>query len=475
MDDILLADASDQLAALAAGRVSARELLTAVLERVDRLNPQINAVVTRDVDRAVAEATRVDEARSHREPMGPLAGLPMTVKDIFDIEGLPASAGMRALLGRVAEDAYAVARVRAAGAVVWGQTNVPAGSSDLQAYNRLYGVTRNPWDLTRTPGGSSGGSAAALATGFTALEIGADIGGSLRIPASFCGVACHRPSWGLISQRGLVPPPGFMADYDMLVVGPMARSVRDLQLLLSVLADVAPAPAPPLRSLRIGLWLDEPGFPVDPVVRAVIAGFADGLKAEGAVVTPTASLLPPREMLATYMTLLASILGASLGAAERALFEAMRGPAKLAVALGAGPLSWAHGVLGYTARHREWLAANETRAGMKSVVAGAFERFDVILAPVTPTAAFAHDHSPLIAARRIAMSDGRRLPYLENVDWIALALLCDLPVTVIRAGATPDGLPVGVQIIGPSGADAATLAAAAAMEAALGGFQAPPL
>jgi len=474
MDDILLRDATDQLAALGAGLVSARELLAAALERVDRLNPQINAVIACDPDRAMAEASAMDEARSRGEPPGPLAGLPMTVKDIFDIEGMPASAGMKSLLGRVTKDAEVVARARSAGAVVWGHTNVPVGSSDWQTFNPLYGVTRNPWNLARTPGGSSGGSAAALAAGFTALEIGADIGGSLRIPAGYCGVTCHRPSWGLISQRGMAPPVGNVADLDLVVVGPMARSARDLQLLLSVLADLPTAPGRSLRDLRIGLWLDEPTFPLDPSVRTVIAGFAGSLQSEGADVEPIESPLPVRAMLATYITLLLSVLACGFGRAERALFEVLRGPAKLAEALGAGPLSWAHGVLGYSARHYEWLAAHEARARMKGVVAGVFERFDIILAPVTPTTAFTHDHSPLLAARRIVASDGRRLPYLENFDWIALATLCDLPVTVICAGFTAEGLPVGVQIIGPPGADAATLAAAVALEGTTGGFRSPP-
>jgi amidase len=474
MDDILLSDATDQLAALRAGRISARELLRAALERTDRLDPQINAVVARDADRARAEADAVDTARARGDALGPLAGLPMTVKDMFDIEGLPASLGTKALLGRAARDAAAVARVRAAGAIVWGQTNVPAGASDHQTFNALYGVTRNPWNLARTPGGSSGGSAAALAAGFTALEVGADIGGSLRIPASYCGVTCHRPSWGLISQRGIPAPPGCLADYDLMVVGPMARSVRDLQLLLGVLADAPTAPIPALRDLRIGLWLDEPSFPLDAPIRAATADFAARLEREGVAVEPIASPLPAQAMLAAYMTLLAAILGAAQPPAALAFFDLLRGPAKIAKACGAGPLSWAHGVLGYTARHREWLAANEHRAKLKADLAPVFERHDVILAPVAPTAAFPHNPGGLQVNRRLTMSDGRRIGYLEQVDWIALATLCDLPATVMPIGLTTEGLPVGVQVIGRPGADAATLAAAAALEAIAGGFRAPP-
>jgi amidase len=474
MEAILLSDATEQLAALRARQVSARALLQAALDRTDRLDRSVNAVVARDADRAMVDALAIDNARARGAALGPLAGLPMTVKDIFDIEGLPASVGMRSRLGRMAHDADAVARVRAAGAVVWGQTNVPAGSSDLQTFNKLYGVTRNPWNLTRTPGGSSGGSAAAVAAGFTALEIGADIGGSLRIPAAFCGVACHRPTWGLIPQRGIAAPPGYVADYDLLVVGPMARSVRDLQLLLTVLAGTPAAPTPSLRDLRVGLWLDEPTFPLDPTARAAIAGFAAKLQGEGAAVDAIASPFPSAPMLSTYMTLLLAALSNGLPRTTRTLFELFRQPAKIAKTCGAGPLSWAHGVLGYTARHHEWLAANEARARMKAEIAKLFERTNIILAPVTPTAAFEHNHTGMQASRWLTTSDGRRIRYLEQVDWIALAIVCDLPATVIPVGSTSDGLPIAVQIIGAPGADAATLATAAALEAVAGGFRAPP-
>ena len=183
--DILSLDATDQLQALAALRISASELLEASVVRMDRLNPKLNAVVSRDLDRAYASVQMIDERRARGEPLGLLGGLPMTVKDTFDVEGLPASAGMKALLNRTAEDAAVVARVRSADAIVWGKTNTPVYASDWQTYNSLYGTTTHPWDLTRTPGGSSGGSAAAVAAGITALEIGADIGGSIRVPVAF--------------------------------------------------------------------------------------------------------------------------------------------------------------------------------------------------------------------------------------------------------------------------------------------------
>ena len=160
---------------------------------------------------------------------------------------------------------------------MWGKTNTPVYASDWQTYNSLYGTTSNPWDLKRTPGGSSGGSAAAVAAGITALEIGADIGGSIRIPASFCGVFAHKPTYGLVSQRGLVPPPGVVADLDLAVVGPMARSARDLRLLLSIIGESQiPAQAPPaeLKRLKVALSLDEPTFPLDADTKATLEAFA---------------------------------------------------------------------------------------------------------------------------------------------------------------------------------------------------------
>jgi amidase len=473
--DLLASDATDQLAALRSGCVTAVELLGASLERVERLDARINAVVARDVDRAMAEARASDAARARGEATGPLAGFPMTVKCVLDIEGLPASAGIKALLNRKSVDAEVVSRLRAAGAIVWGHTNVPVGSADWQTYNPLYGTTRNPWDPERTPGGSSGGSAAALAAGYTALEIGADISGSLRIPASFCGVCAHRPSWGLISQRGMAPPWDGVADLDLAVVGPMARSVRDLQLLMSVIASVAPAETPSIEALRVRVWADEPTFPLDPEVEGVVREAVQRLEAKGAMVAAEPSPMPVRPMLSAYMTLLMALLGSAWPPAVRGVFEALRGPARLAVAAGAGPLSWAHGVLAVSARHREWLAANEARARLKQSMASVFESCDLILAPVTPTAAFRHDHGPLLASRRIAASDGRRLPYLETFDWIALATLCDLPATVVPAGRTANGLPVGVQLICAPRKDAATLAAARAVETVLGGFVPPPM
>jgi amidase len=388
---------------------------------------------------------------------------------------MPASSGVETLRRRQAEDARAVALTRQAGAVIWAKTNVPVMAGDWQSFNPLYGTTSNPWDPARTPGGSSGGAAAALAAGVTPLEIGSDIGGSLRVPASFCGVFSHKPTWGVVSQVGHVPPaPGAHAERDLNVVGPMARSARDLRLLMSILTEGVPARAEvaDLSRLKIGLWLD--GFPLDSQVRAVIENLARSLEAAGAEVRPISAPAPLDQLMAAYQVLLGSLVALDMPPKVQAGMRRMRGPAAMALKLGAAPGSWAGTVRAYTATHAEWIAADETRARLRHTTAMAFEAFDAILAPVAPVAAFPHDHRPF-QSRRLKTSDGAQIPYSAMLNWIALATACHLPVTAIPAGLTAGGLPVGAQVIGPHGADSRTLAIAQAIDENLGGFVAPPL
>lgn len=432
-------------------------------------------MVSRDVERAIGEAQAIDDCRTRGDELGALAGLPMTVKDTLDVMGMPGSAGLKSLLNRTANDAAVVRCVRDAGAIVWGKSNTPVRAGDWQTYNAIYGTTNNPWNVKRTPGGSSGGSAAAVAAGITSLEIGADIAGSLRIPASFCGVYAHKPTYGVVSQEGLVPPPGRVADIDLAVVGPMARSARDLRLLFSILVAGAgePSRAVSLKGLRVALWLDEPAFALDPDVRDPIASFADGLSALGASVVPTRSPVPPEALLSTYTMLLFALSGGDLPPVARGLYEAVRGSAQIARSMGAGPLSWAQGVLAYTARHSDWLVADESRAQMRAAMDTFFGDYDVLIAPCASVVAFPHDHRP-INLRTLTTSEGDRLSYLRLLEWSALATTCGLPATAMPVGLSASGLPVGVQIVGASGADCTTLAVAEAIDTALGAPPFPP-
>ncbi len=474
MSDLLARDATAQLLALRAKEISAVELLKLSLARHEQTHGRLNAVVAADLERALDTAKAMDDLRAKGATLGPLCGLPMTIKDTLDVAGMPASSGVEGLRRRLAEDAVAVGQVRQAGAVIWGKTNVPVMAADWQSFNSLYGATNNPWDVPRTPGGSSGGAAAALAAGITALEVGSDIGGSLRVPASFCGVFSHKPTWGLVSQRGHVPPtPGTHAERDLNVIGPMARSARDLRLLLSVMTEGVPAKADvaDLSRLKIGLWLE--GFPLDPEVAAVLEVLGAQLSATGAQVRPISSPVPLDQLMSAYQTLLGSVLATDMPIKTQTTMRRMRGVASLALRLGAGPQSWAGLARSYAATHAEWIAADEARARLKLTTQDAFAAFDVIIAPVAPVVAFPHDERPF-ASRRLTTSNGASLPYGAMLNWIALASACHLPATTIPAGLAASGLPVGVQIIGPHGSDSRTLAIAQAIDENLGGFVAPP-
>jgi amidase len=475
MTGILSLDATDQLRMLAEGRVGAQELLRETIRHAKAINPRLNTVVSCDIDQAFEAAKSIDGTRSLRNTLGALAGLPMTVKDTLDVKELPASAGMAHLLDRQAEDATVVARARSAGALIWGKTNTPVKAGDWQTYNPLYGTTNNPWNPQLTPGGSSGGSAAALAAGITALEIGADIGGSLRIPASFCGVFAHKPTYGLVPMKGLQPAQPGLDEIDLAVIGPMARSARDLRLLLSVLTNgEIPALPVDLKKLKIAIWLEEQTFPLDRSVRAVIDNFVGKISSSGAAIEESAAPVNSSVLMDTYITLLTAVMRADTSAAQRAFYEIFRLPAKMMHAANPDPLSLANILLGYTARRTDRIRANEARDQLCDTMENFFSRFDVLLSPITPLAAFPHDHTPM-TRRKLKLSDGSTIPYLKMWNWVALATVCGLPATAIPCGLNDNGLPVGIQIIGPQGGDALTIAVAQAIEEGISGFTHPPI
>src|SRR3954469_17673441 len=293
-----------ELAGLIRSRqIASREALEMFLDRIERLDQGVNCVVNIDAERAGEEARAADDALaragSDGDGLGPLHGVPMTVKDSWQTAGMRTTSGAPELAEFVPEiDAWPVDRLRGAGAVIFGKTNLPIYAGDFQSYNDVFGTTNNPWDLSRTPGGSSGGSAAALACGFTPLELGSDIGGSIRLPSHMSGVMGHKPSYGIVPAHGQIPgPPGTLTQADLAVAGPMARTVADLELGLDIMAgpDRWNSPAwrlelpPPraggeLRGTRIAAWLDDERCPVEPEVGALLEGAAKRLAAEGAVV-----------------------------------------------------------------------------------------------------------------------------------------------------------------------------------------------
>jgi amidase len=473
-----------ELAAMLRGReVSAIELLDELASRAERLGPGVNAVVATNLEAARAAAARADAALA-RGAEGALLGVPMTLKDTWETVGLPTTSGAPALAKHVPErNADAVQRLDDAGAVFWGKTNTPLYAGDFQTYNEVYGTTRNPWDPTRTPGGSSGGAAAAVAAGFTPLELGSDIGGSIRNPSHCCGVYGHKASYGLISTRGHVPPaPGTEAIVDLSVAGPLARCAEDLELGLSVLAgpraDEAHAwrvqlPAPRcarLSEFRVGVWLEEPaGPPSAREVTDLIAAAVDRVAAAGARVDAAARpAFDPAESHRVYLRLLYAVIGAGFPP------EAIAG---LEAALpGIPPEATtfeAQLVRGVAGSRLAWLRDDETRRGLRVRWRELFEQVDVVLCPILPVPAFPHDHTEPLTGRVIDV-DGRPMAYADLLFWAGLVTVAGLPATAVPVGRTRGGLPVGMQVVAPYLEDRTSLAFARAIADVVGGFVAPP-
>jgi amidase len=471
------ATARAMLADLKAKKVSARELLDAHLTRNDAVAQRINAVVATDIARAQKDAAAIDEARAKGAALGPLAGLPMTIKDGYDVEAMPATSGFPAFANRPKDcaDAAFVARARAAGAVIWGKTNVPLMLSDWQSYNAIHGTTNNPYDVSRVPGGSSGGAAAALATGVTPLEIGSDIGGSLRTPANFCGVVALKPTWGLLPMRGHVPPPpGIEAEVDLGVGGPMARNVDDAKLLWGVLNQSAEVARRPVTGARVAVWDEDPLLPLSHENKEGVARAAAALREQGARVEHVRAPLDTRELLINYLWLLNAIIGAGLPQSVRDGVARLRAGDEAAFAASRDPWSPELARLSIAAQDSEVLAAQRARQALKDRIGEFFASFDAILLPVTPVPAFPHDHSEPFQARRLDC-DGTSIPYMTMLGWIALATVLHLPSLAVPAGRTASGLPVGVQIVGPWKSEDRLFDFGAAMEEETGGFGEPPV
>jgi amidase len=468
-----------RLAALTrTGEIGCRELLEHFIARVERLNPRINAVVSRDLERARTRAHTLD--RGSRADAPPLFGVPMTVKESFDLKGLPTTWGHTARSAHRAEaDALAVQRLEAAGAVVFGKTNVPVSLADWQSYNPVYGTASNPWNTAHTPGGSSGGGAAAVAAGFGGLECGSDIGGSIRVPAHFCGVFGHKPSWGIASPRGhsLTDAAAFT---DISVIGPLARSAEDLRLAMDAITGLDPAETglgftlPPPRTtklseLRIAVWSHESGQATEAETVGLIEDLARHLDGEGAQVSRTARPdLDPTEAWHLYLALLdAAMSGRATEAAldrRRAMKAALRPDDHSADAIMLRAVGMSH---------REWLKLHERRHQLRRIWSAFFRQWDVLLCPALGRPALPHMQQGETHERSIIV-DGRSFPYNDLLFWPGLTCGFHLPASVAPLGLSHEGLPIGVQIVGPYGGDRTTIAVAHMLEQSWRGFMPPP-
>ncbi len=466
--------------ALRTGKVSSVELLQAYLARVDRINPSLNALVVDDRAAALKRARAADRARAKGESWGALHGLPMTVKESFDLQGQPTTWGHVSRKTHVAtQDALAVQRLKAAGAVIFGKSNVPLNLADFQSYNKVYGTSNNPWDLTRGPGGSSGGSAALVAAGLTGLEYGSDIGGSIRNPAAYCGVYGHKPTWCIVPKRGHSLAPTAGAEADLSVVGPIARSAADLALALKLTAGpdllnargvgyTLPAAPKALKGLRVAVWLDEAIAPVDDSVKTRVEAAARALAKAGAKVDFKARPdFDPAQAYRVYSTLLQANL-----AARRADFDTLL---EARSRLRADDHS--EHAMNLRAVDRELQGGVRGQPAARSVALGLARFFR------PPRHDVDAGHRNHCARSTTTASRCRRARCTSTASTDPISPSCSGPgwrrprsclSTVAPAGLTAQGLPVGVQIVGPEMADLSTIWLAAQLAQLIGGFTPPP-
>ena len=461
-------------------KIGSEELLDLFLDRIERFNPAINAIVLMQEEKARAKARAADEAVARGDKLGPLHGVAMTIKESFDWVGTPSTMGNPVYRdNQASEDCVAVQRLEAAGAIVFGKTNVPIHLADWQSFNEIYGTCNNPWDLSRTPGGSSGGSAAALATGLTGLEIGSDIGASIRNPAHYCGVFGHKPSYGIVPMEGARLPGNYSAS-DISVAGPLARNAADLICALGILAgptgtqangwrlDLPGPRKTTLKDFKVGVMLTDPVCAQDDELTNQLQNAIDALAKAGVQVDdkarPDIDMAKSQE---TYLHLLRAATG--VRSTDEAFAAHLEG-------VDARPNDPDYAALvdrAVTLRHRDWFAYHNERNRMCLKWAEFFQDYDLLLCPTAASAAFPHDQEGERADRTIPVNGGQE-PTTDQLFWAGLSGVVFLPGTVAPAGLTKSGLPCGLQIVAGNYEDYTGIEFARLMEREIGGFVPPP-
>ena len=461
-------------------QISSRELTQYFIDRIEKYDSEINAVVVKDYDRALASADEADRTLANGDAIGPLHGLPMTIKEAYNIAGLPTHWGIPELKDNIATaDADTVVKLKAAGAHFIGKTNVPINLGDFQSYNAINGTTSNPWDIERIPGGSSGGSAAALAAGFTGLEAGSDIGGSIRNPAHFCGVYGHKPTYGVVPWQGHELP-GMSKAADIAVVGPLARSAEDLRVSMEIVTGPEPLDAPgwqlnlprpvktKLSDFKVAIWCNSEISPVSQEISDRALSIGETLALLGATVSDSARpQIDFSDSNVIYLTMLRAVMSASLP--EEVLSQAQA----LAAQFSSSDMS-DEAVLARAAvqPHRQWLQTANRRELLRAAWCAFFNEWDILICPQTATTAFKHDHSALES--RTLMVDNNEAPYFQQLFWAGFVGIANLPSTVFPTGLSHEGLPIGLQAVGAEFNDYICIDFARLMAEEIGGFQPPP-
>ena len=481
MSDPCLKPAVELARLLRAREIGCRELLEAHLARHAKFDNALNAVIWTDVEGARTRADAADAALAKGEDWGPLHGLPMTVKESFDIAGAPSTWGIPAYRDNVAKgNAVAVQRLLDAGAVIYGKTNVPLLLSDWQSFNEIYGTTNNPWDPTRTPGGSSGGSAVVLATGMAALELGSDIGASIRNPAHYCGVCGHKPTHNLVPTRGQSVT-GTVAIPDISVAGPLARTAEDLWLGLSVMAGADAIEAPGLRydlppprhrklaDFRIAVMVEDPNSRVDSEYQQKIVAMGEALAKAGAKVSFEARpAIDTVEAFRLYVALLRSYTFGRASKEEIALWQERAN----------GYAADDHSYKAMVARsaslsYRDWLALNEQRHQLRWRWHEFFREWDVLLCPAAAGPAWPHDQQGERVDRVIEVN-GTPENTCHQLFWAGFSGVAFLPSTVCPLPRHSSGLPLGLRFVAPPHEARTPTGLARLIGEAYGGFEPPP-
>jgi amidase len=476
-----LRSALDQARLLRARRIGARELLDLCWSQVEKHNPRLNAVIVSDIARARKAASAADRRLKEGKPTGIFDGVAMTIKESFDWTGTPTTWGDPRFAKNIAQsDAVALTRLTDQGAIIFGKTNVPLMLADWQSFNAIYGTTSNPWDVARSPGGSSGGSAVALSVGMSALEVGSDIGASIRNPAHYCGVYGHKPTYGIVPMRGQFLP-GIVTPSDISVAGPMARSARDLTAMLKLLAGpdgiearatalrLPPPPQADFKSFRVAVMLTDPVSEVDQPVQDLLGQLVEFLSKRVKKLSLTARpAFATAEVMDIYIRLLRSATSRRLSDAEFALNQK-----RVAEFRPDDDSYLAQMTRAYVLPHRSWLAANERRHQMRLLWDRFFDDWDVMICPAAASAAFPHDQKGERHERTIPVNR-RQVPTTDQLFWAGYSGGFYLPSTVAPVGLTLSGLPVGVQIIARQFSDLTALRFAELLERDYYGFVPPP-
>ncbi len=457
--DLAYASAEELVSLIHNKQITSEELLDFYLQRIKQFNGKINAVIEINENQARKRAKKADEDLKNGIVWGPLHGLPITIKDAYEVKGMPASSGSMIYKNHYPEtNADLVDKLINAGAIIYGKTNLPYLASDWQTFNKVYGTTNNPWDLERTPGGSSGGSAASLASGFTSLEVGSDLNGSVRIPAHFCGVYGHRVTQGIVSLRGHIPGnPGDISVPDLAAAGLLARKPQDLDLLLNTVAgpskrdeigwklELPNADKKSLTDYKVIAWLDDEFCPIDNEIKSKYISFSEELKKHGASVnicTPKDYKL--EELYTLMLVKTGCVVSSSLTSFQSFIVRLMIGVLFLG-SYNKVTRSKLHYLKGMLYSHRKWQTLHEKILHMQKKYIALFDEYDVLLVPVAPWTAFKHNHKNM--EMRSIIVNGKKRGYTEHIPWVSIASLLGFPATSAPLGFDKQGLPINIQVI----------------------------